>query len=257
MKYSSLEMMAVAGARELRDGEVAFVGTGLPMLSAMLAQYTHAPGLVCLYESGYVGCHNIHTARLVGDIRLMYGLDMAASMVDVLGFLQSGRVDVGFIGGAQVDMYGNVNSTVIGRYEAPRTRLPGSGGANDIGSLAKRTIIICNHELRRFPERVDYITTPGFLDGGDARAVAGLRGAGPCRVITDLAIMGFDDTTKRMRLISLHPGSTVHAVQKNTGFDLLIPSEVAVTPEPTDDELRILREKVDPLGFYLGRRSLR
>lgn len=254
--YSSFEMMAVAGARELRDGEVAFIGTGIPMLAAQLALYTRAPNLVIMYESGYVGCHNIHIARLVGDIRLTYKLDMLTTMMDILGFMQTGKVDVGFLGGAQVDVYGNLNATVIGDYDNPKVRLPGSGGACDIASTAKRTLIIVNHETRRFPQKVDWLTSPGYLDGTpNARAEAGLMPGGPERVITDLAIMGFDGETHRMRLDSLHPGVTVEQVQENTGFELLIPDTLAETPAPTEEELSILREKVDPSGFYLKRRG--
>ncbi|HID96565.1 MAG TPA: CoA-transferase subunit beta [Candidatus Latescibacteria bacterium] len=256
MGYSALEIMAVAGARQLKDGEVAFVGTGLPMLSAQLALHIHAPNLVIMYESGYVGCRNKEIARLIGDIRLMYNLAMVATMKDVLGFLQTGKVDVGFLGGAQIDQYGNINATVIGDYKDPKVRLPGSGGANDIASSANRTIITCNHEARRFPARVDYITSPGYLDGKPGqRAKVGLRGKGPDKVITDLAIMGFDESTKKMRLESIHPGVSLEEIKEKTGFELIVPEEVPETEPPTPEELRILREEVDPLGFYLLRRQ--
>jgi glutaconate CoA-transferase, subunit B len=258
MDYSPFEMMAIIGARELQDGEVAFIGTGLPMLASQMALYTHAPRLVVIYESGYVGCHNIHTARLVGDIRFMKGLTMLASMSDVLGFLQTGMVDVGFLGGAQVDQFGNINSTIIGSYHHPSVRLPGGGGANEISSCARRTIILVNHDLRRFPARVDYITCPGYLDGSrDARKKAGLIGDGPSRVITDLAVIGFDEDTHRMKLESVHPGIRVEDVQSQTGFELLLSPKVKSTEPPTADELRILRELVDPTGFYIKRRSSR
>ncbi len=256
--YTPFELMAVIGARELRDGEVAFIGTGLPMLAAHMALYTHAPRLVIIYESGYVGCHNIHTARLVGDIRFMNGLTMLANMVDVLGFLQTGKVDVGFLGGAQVDQFGNINATVVGPYDRPSVRLPGGGGANEISSCARRNIIIVNHDLRRFPSRVDYVTSPGYLDGSpDARKKAGLIGDGPSTVITDLAVMDFDEASYRMRLKSVHPGVWVEDVQSKTGFELLLPGKVEVTEPPTEEELHILREMVDPTGFYIKRRSTR
>ncbi|MCL4559456.1 MAG: glutaconate CoA-transferase [Chloroflexi bacterium] len=256
--YSAYEMMAVVGARELNDGEVAFIGTGLPMLAAQMALYTHAPRLVIIYESGYVGCHNIHTARLVGDIRFMKGLTMLSSMVDVLGFLQTGVIDVGFLGGAQVDQFGNINATVVGPYEKPLVRLPGGGGANEIASCAKRTIITMNHDTRRFPKKVDYITSPGYLDGSpDARKKAGLIGDGPDKVITDLAVLDFDEKTHRMRIESLHPGITVEDVQSRTGFELVVPRRVEETAPPTEEELRILREAVDPTGFYIKRRAER
>jgi acyl CoA:acetate/3-ketoacid CoA transferase beta subunit len=250
--------MAVAGSRNLKNREIAIIGTGLPMLAAQLAINTHAPDLVIIYESGYVGCHNIHTARLVGDIRFMNGLTMLASMVDVLGFLQTGKIDVGFLGGAQVDQYGNINATVIGPYDSPTVRLPGGGGANEIASCSKRTIIIVNHDLRRFPSRVDYITSPGYLDGSkDARQQAGLIGKGPDVVITELGVFNFDEETHRMRIKSIHPGVKLDTIQQQTGFELLLPANLEITEPPSREEIRILREVVDPLGFYIKKREAR
>lgn len=252
--YTALEMMSVAAARQIRDREAIFVGTGLPMLASMLALNTHAPHAVIMYESGYVGCRNRDTARIIGDIRLMLNLTQVTTMVDVLGLLQSGRVDVGFLGGAQIDRYGNINATTIGDYNHPKVRLPGSGGAVDIATNAKRLLIIVNHERRRFPEKVDYVTCPGWLNGAESRHEAGLRWGGPNKVITDLAIMGFDDNSKQMRLESLHPGATTEKVRSETGFELIVPAEVPRTQPPTKEELRILREVVDPTGFFLVRR---
>lgn len=252
--YTSLEMMAAAAARQIRDHEVVFVGTGLPMLASMLALHTHAPNSIIMYESGYVGCRNIDTARIIGDIRLMYNLTQVTTMVDVLGLLQTGRVDVGFLGGAQIDKYGNINATTIGEYRSPKVRLPGSGGAMDIATNAKRILIIVNHEKRRFPEKVDYITSPGWIDGPEGRRKAGLKWGGPDKVITDIAIMGFDDETKRMKLISVHPNHTVEEVKEKTGFNLIMPDDVPTTEPPTVEEVKILREKVDPTGFFLVRR---
>jgi len=246
--------MATAAARQIRDREIVFVGTGLPMLASMLALNTIAPHSVILYESGYVGCRNKDTARIIGDIRLMFNLAQLTTMVDVLGLLQSGRIDVGFLGGAQIDKFGNINATVIGKYEHPKVRLPGSGGAIDIATNAKRLLIIVNHEKRRFPERVDYITSPGWLDGPEGRHKAGLRWGGPSKVITDLAVMNFDDPTKQMGLESLHPGVTPEKVQEETGFKLIIPGHIPTTVPPSKEELRILREIVDPSGFFLRRR---
>jgi len=253
-RYTSIEMMAVAAARQIKDREVIFVGTGLPMLASMLALNTHAPHAVIMYESGYVGCRNRDTARIIGDIRLMLNLTQVTTMVDVLGLLQSGKVDVGFLGGAQIDKYGNINATTIGDYKHPRLRLPGSGGAVDIATNAKRLLIIVNHEKRRFPEKVDYVTSPGWLTGGDSRRDAGLHWGGPDKVITDLAIMGFDEDSKRMRLESLHPGTAAERVMSETGFELTVPENVTRTQPPTHEELRILREVVDPTGFFLVRR---
>ena len=252
--YTSVEMMAVGAARQLRNHETIFVGTGLPMLASMLAVKTHAPRAVIMYESGYIGCGNIDTARIIGDIRLMYNLTQVTTMVDVCGLLQSGRVDVGFLGGAQVDKYGNINATVIGDYKHPKVRLPGAGGAIDIATNAKRLLIIVSHEKRRFPEKVDYVTSPGWLSGGNSRRSAGIRWGGPDKVITDLAIMGFDSDTKRMKLESVHPGVTVENVREQTGFELIIPDKIPTTAPPTTEEVRILREVVDPTGFFLVRR---
>jgi len=253
-EYSDLEMMASAAARQIKDHETVFVGTGLPMLASMLALRTHAPHSVIMYESGYVGCRNIDTARIIGDIRLMYNLTQVTTMVDVLGLLQTGRVDVGFLGGAQIDKYGNINATAIGDYHTPKVRLPGSGGALDIATNAKRILIIVNHEARRFPEKVDYITSPGWIDGSEGRTKAGLKRGGPAKVITDIAIMGFDEKTKRMKLETVHPNHTAKEVQEKTGFELIIPDKIPTTLPPTEEEVTILHEKVDPTGFFLVRR---
>jgi len=252
--YTQVEMMAVGAARQLRNHETVFVGTGLPMLASMLALHTHAPRAVMMYESGYIGCGNIDTARIIGDIRLMYNLTQVTTMVDVCGLLQSGKVDVGFLGGAQVDKYGNINATVIGDYTHPKVRLPGGGGAIDIATSAKRIIIIVNHEKRRFPEKVDYVTSPGWVSGGKSREEAGIRWGGPDRVVTDLAILGFDNGTKRMKLESTHPGVAIQNVIDQTGFELVIPDNVPTTTPPSTEEVRILREVVDPTGFFLVRR---
>lgn len=253
-EYTAIEMMATAAARQIRDREVVFVGTGLPMLASMLALNTHAPHAVIMYESGYIGCRNMDTARIIGDIRLMYNLTQVTTMVDVLGLLQSGKVDVGFLGGAEVDQYGNINATVIGDYNHPKVRLPGSGGAVDIATNARRLLIMVNHEKRRFPEKVGYVTSPGWLTGGDSRERAGLPRGGPNKVITDLAVMGFDEQTKRMRLESVHPGVSVNKVREETGFELILPDKIPSTVPPTKEELKILREVVDPTGFFLVRR---
>jgi glutaconate CoA-transferase subunit B len=253
-EYTAIEMMATAAARQIRDREVVFVGTGLPMLASMLALNTHAPHAVIMYESGYIGCRNMDTARIIGDIRLMYNLTQVTTMVDVLGLLQSGKVDVGFLGGAEVDQYGNINATVIGDYNHPKVRLPGSGGAVDIATNARRLLIMVNHERRRFPQKVGYVTSPGWLTGGDSRERAGLPRGGPNKVITDLAVMGFDEQTKRMRLESVHPGVSVNKVREETGFELILPDKIPSTVPPTKEELKILREVVDPTGFFLVRR---
>ncbi len=252
MECTRQEIMAVAAARELRDREVAFIGTGLPMIAAYLAKFTHAPGLTLIFESGIVGARPRGLAIGVGDFKLVSHCQMATSLYYALGLLQGGRVDVGFLGAAEVDQYGNINSTAIGDYRRPKVRLPGSGGANDIASLAKRVILIVMHQRRKFVEKVQYLTTPGYLSGGDARERAGLLGGGPSRVITDLAILGFEPVSKRMQLESLHPGVTLDEVRKETGFELLVPSRFPATEPPTREQIRLLREKIDPEGEYLA-----
>lgn len=246
--------MAVAAAAEIRDSEVAIIGTGLPMIASYLAKRTHAPSASLFFESGIIDAFPRDLATGVGDFRLMSNCVKAAGLYYALSLLQGGRVDLGFLGAAEVDQYGNINSTVIGTYIKPQVRLPGSGGANDIASLAKRVVIIVPHQLRKFPEHVQYITTPGHLDGAGARERAGLRGAGPVRVVTDLAVMGFDDETKRMKLRSLHPGVSLDQVRENTGFELLITEPIEETPVPTSEQLRLLREEIDPNGIYISKK---
>jgi acyl CoA:acetate/3-ketoacid CoA transferase beta subunit len=246
------EIMAVAAAREIQDGEVAFIGTGLPMVAAYLAKYTHAPNSVLIFESGVVGAQPKELATGVGDLRLLHGCVKATGLYYALSLLQGGFVDIGFMGAAEVDQYGNINSTAIGDYRRPKVRLPGSGGANDIGSLAGRVVIILPHERRKLVPRVQYLTTPGFLDGPGERERAGLRGEGPTRVITDLATLDFDPATRRMRLATLHPGVTVEEVEARTGFSLLRVPALGDTPAPGVEEVRLLRERIDPEGIYIG-----
>lgn len=253
MDLTRHEVMAGAAAREIRDGEVALIGTGLPMIAATLAKLTHAPRVTLIFESGIIGAEPKGLATGVGDFRLLSHCLKATSLTYVLGLLQGGFIDLGFLGAAEVDQYGNINSTVIGSYVKPKVRLPGSGGANDIASLAKRVILIVSHEKRKFPARLHYRTTPGFLDGGDARQRVGLPGGGPSRVITDLAVLGFEPVSKRMRLESLHPGVTLEEVTANTGFALLVPDRISETPLPSADQVRLLRERIDPEGTYLKR----
>ena len=250
-EYTLLELMVVAAAREIRDREIVFAGTGLPMLGTMLAQHTHAPNCVIVFQAGAVDCKLAHLPMSVGDPRTMRFASTATGLFDVFStILQRGLIDVGFLGGAQVDVYGNINSTCIGDYHRPKVRFPGSGGAGDIACLAKRTIIIAIHEKRRFPERCDYITSPGWIDGPEGRKRAGLKWGGPTAVLTDLAVLRFDERTKRMYLSSYHPGVTPEQVQENTGFELDI-SRAEQTEPPTEKEIKILREKVDPEGIFL------
>jgi len=250
--YTLTELMAVTAAREIQDGEVVFAGTGLPMLGAMLAQHTHAPDCCIIFQAGTVASQLAHLPMSVGDPRVMYKAATSAGLIEVFTFvLQAGRVDVGFLSGAQIDRFGNINSTSIGLDPRhPQVRFSGSGGACDIACLAQRTIIMALHEKRRFPERVDYVTSPGWLTGGDSRYQAGLIRGGPSAVVTTKGVMRFRPDTKAMYLASYHPGLTAQAVAEDTGFCLDI-EQAGETPLPTFEELRILREKVDPERIFL------
>jgi glutaconate CoA-transferase, subunit B len=254
MSYNAIELMICCAARELEDGRTVAVGTGLPCAAAMLAQRTHAPNLVIMFEAGGVAPQLPTMPISVGDSRTFYRGLMAASMAEVMQLAQRGMVDFTFLGGAQIDAYGNLNSTVVGDWAKPKVRLPGSGGANDLASLCWRTMVVTQHDPRRFVETIDFVTTPGYLTGPGAREAAGLpRGTGPYRVITDLAVLGYHPETKRMQLLSLHPGVTAGRVQQATGFALEPADADRVTPAPTDEELRLLREEVDPFRYLLGR----
>lgn len=250
--YSLTELMAVAAAREIADGEVVFAGTGLPMLASMLAQRTHAPHCCLIFEAGTAASQLAHLPMSVGDPRVMRGAATAAGLHEVFTYvLQAGRVDVGFLSGAQVDRFGNINSTAIGADPRhPKVRFSGSGGACDIACLARRTVIIARHEKRRFPENVDYITSPGWLQGGDTRRQAGLRWGGPSAVVTTRGVMRFRPDTHAMYLARYHPGLTAAGVADETGFALET-AEATETPVPTAEELRILREVVDPERIFL------
>jgi glutaconate CoA-transferase subunit B len=220
----------------------------------MLAQKTTAPNLTLMFEAGGVAPQLPRMPISVGDSRTFYRGVMATSMSDIMETCQRGMVDYTFLGGAQIDAYGNLNSTMIGSdYANPKVRFPGSGGANDLASLCWRVMVVTNHDKRRFVEKVDFLTTPGYLSGPGAREAAGLpAGTGPHRVITDLAVMGYHETTKRMQVLSLHPGVTIDQVRANTGF--AIESMAATTTAaPGDEELHILRDEVDPHRYLLGR----
>ena len=253
--YNAMELMICAAARYLEDGAIVVVGTGVPCAAAMLAQKTTSPNLTLIFEAGGVGPFLPKMPISVGDSRTFYRGLMATSMADVMETCQRGMVDYTFLGGAQIDCYGNLNSTQIGdSYTRPRVRLPGSGGANDLGSFCWRTLVITPHDKRRFVPRVDFITTPGYLTGPGAREAAGLpAGTGPFKVITSLAVLGFDDSTKRMRVESTHAGVSWEEVQANTGFELLVCDPLPETEPPTAEQLRILREEVDPNRYLIGR----
>ncbi len=253
-EYNTMELMICAAARNLEDGRAVAVGTGAPCAAAMLAQKAYAPNLVIIFEAGGIAPLLPTMPISVGDSRTYYKAVMASGMCEVMETISRGLVDYCFLGGAQIDMYGNINSTVIGDWEKPKVRFPGSGGANDFGSMAWKIMVITPQDARRFVERVSFVTTPGYLDGPGAREAAGLPAdTGPHKVITNMAVMGFDPESKRMRVESIHKGYTFDDVQENTGFELLKAPEVVETPEPTEEELRLLREEVDPNRYIIGR----
>jgi acyl CoA:acetate/3-ketoacid CoA transferase beta subunit len=247
------ELMVFAASKEVHDNEVALIGTGLPMIAAYLAKATHAPNTVLIFESGVMDTRPRHIATGVGDFPLVNRAAKTSTLFDALSLLQLGEIDLGFLGAAEIDQYGNINTTVIGPYEHPKVRLPGSGGANDIASLAGRVVVIARHKRKTFPERVNYLTTPGFLRGAREREKAGLRGEGPRRVITNLGVFGFDEDTKRMKVVSLHPEVSPEQVQENTQFQMLFnDGETPVTEIPPPDILQIIRE-LDKDRIYIGK----
>ena len=253
--YTAMEQMICCAARELEDGKTVAVGTGLPCAAAMLAQRLSAPNLVVLFEAGGVAPLLPTMPVSVGDSTTFHRAVMATSMADVMQFCQRGMVDYTFLSGAQIDPFGNLNSTLIGgTYDKPKVRLPGSGGANDLASFCWRTMIIMKHDARKFVPKLDFLTTPGYLTGPGAREAAGLpANTGPYRVITDLSVLDFDGDTKRMRVRSLHPGKTLEQVRAATGFELSVVEPLGLTAEPSERELEILRNDVDPGRFILGR----
>jgi glutaconate CoA-transferase, subunit B len=248
--YTASELLAVVSARLLRDGQVVFAGVGIPLLAATLAQRLHAPGLTILFEGGTIGAF-VEPGKLppsTNEQRCTRRANMVLGSTDVLLLLQRGYVDVGFMGGAQIDQYGNLNSSFIGDPQHPTSRLPGTGGGNDIASLT-RMIVAMKHEKRRFVKTVDFVTSPGFLTGDNSRRDAGLIAGGMYRVVTDLGLLGFDERSKRMKLLALHPGVSTDRVQENTGFALLIETDLPVTEPPTENELAVLRH-LDPERLY-------
>jgi glutaconate CoA-transferase subunit B len=245
-------MMTAVAARELCDGEVVFVGIGLPNLACNLARATHAPNLVLIYESGAVGAVPERLPVSIGDPALVTGSLMVCSMADVFQcLLQNGRIEVGFLGGAQIDRYGNINTTVVGRYEKPAVRLPGSGGAAEIAIHARRTVVVARLDRRGFPESVDFVTSPGHRAGGRTRQELGMPGAGPTRVITDKAILEVDPAEGELMLASLYPGVDIADVTENVGWQLRCRTPLKAVDPPTERELHLLRQVLDPEHIYL------
>ena len=252
-EYNPMELLISLASRLMEDGTSAFIGTGVPMLAAVLAKKTHAPNLAPVFEFGGLGSPLDELPLGVGGSRSFHRALAASSITDVMEAAARGHIEFGFLGGAQIDMYGNLNSTFLGDdYANPKVRLPGSGGANDIGSLCWRTISLVPHQKRKYTSKLDFLTTPGYLTGPGSREAAGLPpGTGPYRVVSNLGIMGFDDESKRMKLLAVNTGVTIQDVIDNTGFEMLIADDVYTTEEPTAEELKILRTEVDPKGYYL------
>ena len=248
--YTASELLAVMSARLLLDGQIIFAGVGIPLLAATLAQRVHAPSLTILFEGGVIGPYIVpgELPPSTNEQRCTRKANMVLPITDVMLLLQRGYIDIGFMGGAQIDRYGNLNSSFIGDPEQPKIRLPGTGGGNDISSLTNM-IVAMKHEKRRFVPEVDFITSPGFLGGGTSRADAGLVSGGMFRVVTDLAIMGFDEQSKEMKVLSLHEGVSNEQVQDNTGFDLAFDDTVQTTQAPAPEELAVVRE-LDPESLY-------
>lgn len=251
--YSKTELLVTVAASLLEDRQSAILGTGLPLLAGLLAQKTHAPDLLLIFEAGGYGAQVPQLPISVGDSRTFYRANQASSMHDVMSGGQAGHIDYGFLGAAQIDCYGNLNTTVLGPHDRPLVRLPGSGGAADIGSFAWKTIVIMQQDERRFARTLDFLTTPGYLDGPGARERAGLPvGTGPYRVITQMGLYDFAPETARMRLCAVHPGVTVEEALQASGFELLVAPDLGVTTPPTAEQVRILRQ-LDPTGLILPR----
>jgi glutaconate CoA-transferase subunit B len=250
--YKPAELLICTASRLMLDNTTAFIGTGIPMLAASLAQRMHAPNLVTIFEFGGTGALLDELPIAVGGQSTFQRAIAATGICDVMETAQRGFIEYGFLGGAQIDPFGNLNSTVIGDYRHPKVRLPGSGGGNDVGSHCWQTIAIMRHDTRRFVEDVDFITTPGYLSGPGAREAAGLPpDTGPFRVVSNLAVLGFHPQSKRMMLLATQPGVSVEDVIENTGFDLVIAEQVESNPPPTEEELQLLRGEIDQDGLYI------
>jgi glutaconate CoA-transferase subunit B len=253
MDYTPTEMMIVAAARALAGVRTVFVGVGLPNVACNLARHTVAPELELIYESGVYGARPARLPLSIGDPTLVSGALSVCSMADLFGlYLQGGRVEVAFLGGAQIDRFGNLNTTVIGDYRQPKVRLPGSGGACEIAINAQRVFVIMRLGRRAFVERLDFVTSPGHLGGVGERAALGLPGAGPQVIVTDRCVFTFDEAAGEMVVRSLHPGMTLEEVQAEVGWSLRIATDLQETAPPTAEELRLLRQELDPRGMYRG-----
>ncbi len=252
LEFSPSELMAAAGARELEDGQVVAVGIGLPVVASFLAKKTHAPSMTILFELGVIDPEPVECGVGLADPRVWYRAKVLSSFVDILGsILHKGRVDVGFLGGLEMDRFGNLNTTLVGDPQGDFRHMVGSGGANDIASCAQSTIITMRHESRKLRKAISFITSPGYISGADSRKRAGLCG-GPVRLITDKAIFGFHPESKQIMLTSIHPGNTLDDVLRNMEFEPLLPSIIPTTEPPGNEQLRLIREEIDPLKLYMG-----
>jgi glutaconate CoA-transferase subunit B len=253
LEYTPFELMATAGARELKDGEIVGVGLGLPVVSAFLAKRTHAPNITIMFELGVVDPEPLEIGvDGLSDPRLWYRAKVHTSFADMLGsVLHKGLVDVGFLGGLEIDAYGNLNTTLLGDPKGKFRRFTGSGGGNDIASSAQRVVVTIRHEPRKLNEAVAFMTSPGYLRGGDEREKLGLVG-GPARLITDKAVFGYDLQSKRMRLESIHPNTTLEDVLANMNFRPIVPDNVPFTEPPTAEQVRLIRKEIDPERAYAG-----
>lgn len=249
--FTLQELQAVIAAREIKNGDMVLIGTGLPLLAAKLAQMTHAPDMVSIYESGAIDAKPKITPLSISESCLIPGAAMVGGLLEGLGLVHAGDLDIGFLGGAQIDIYGNLNSHVIGDYSNPAVRFAGSGGANDLASGCQRTIIMMPHTKRRFVSKVDFITTPGYLTGWDSRDKLAFPGKGPAIVISNLCVMRFEAESKEMYVESLHPGATVEQIKKNTGWDIKIADQLKETALPMVEEIHILRHELDPDRLFL------
>lgn len=251
MEYTPAELMIVSASRALKGSRVVFVGVGLPNIACNLARRSHSPELQLVYESGIFGAHPARLPLSIGDPTLVSDATSAIGMADLfMLYLQRGLVDTALLGGAQIDRYGNLNTTVIGDYAKPRVRLPGSGGACEIAILAGQTLMIMRLKRRAFVEKLDFLTSPGHLDGAGSRAKLGLSGSGPRLVITDRALFRFDNQSAEMTLVELAPGETIDSVQADVGWQLKVSPDLTVMTPPSPDELQVIRRELDPEGLY-------
>jgi glutaconate CoA-transferase subunit B len=251
INYTPSELMIVSASRALRGSRVVFVGVGLPNIACNLARRSHSPSLELVYESGIFGANPARLPLSIGDPTLVSDSTSAVSMADLfMLYLQGGLVNVALLGGAQIDRFGNLNSTTIGPYDKPKVRLPGSGGACEIAINAQKVLVILRLKKRAFVEKLDFLTSPGHLDGGDSRNRLGIPGGGPELVITDRALFAFSEATKEMILIELAPGETVESIKAEVSWQLLVSPDVKEMDPPGADELHLIREQLDPDGMY-------